>query len=223
MWTFPTVLAAGLAGVAAGIPATALAFSVRAEGAVRMPAQWWLGRPASPWVVAGMSALTGTVAATVCFRLAPSFALPAYWLFGVLAVTLTVVDLRHRRLPHILTGALWISTALGQAAESLASGHILPFAVAAAAGAGATALALGVALALPGQLGFGDVSLSGAIAMSLGWLGVEVAAFGLVAGIVIQALVALFQVVRTHDRLYHLPFGPALLVGWLIALLSPIT
>lgn len=216
-------LAAGgfaVAGALTGIPIAAVAHAVPAHGAIRVPRQWWRGAPARPAVVLAMSILTGAVAGLVASCLPLSPALPAFWLFAVLGVGLAIIDLRHHRLPHVMTGALWLACSVGTAAESLASGHVRPFAMAAAAGAAVTVLALVIALALPGQLGLGDVSLSGVIALSLGSLSLHAAVVGLVSGVTLQATLALAKVMRDRERLRHVAFGPALLLGWLVAVCS---
>ncbi|WP_435827222.1 hypothetical protein [Actinoplanes philippinensis] len=90
--------------------------------------------------------------------------------------------------------------------------------MASALGIAVGVLALAVALALPGQMGLGDVSLMGVIALTLGWLKVETAGVGLVAGVLTQAVVAIGVVIRTGNRRLKVPFGPALLAGWFLAI-----
>lgn len=209
-----------MAGALAGIPVTAIAYAVPARGSIRLPRQWWRGAPARPATVAAISILTGFTAGLVAGCLPLSRALPAFWLFAVLGVGLAITDLRRHRLPHVMTGALWIACSVGTAVESLATGHVRALVVAACAGVAVIVLALVIALALPGQLGLGDVSLAGVVAMSLGWLSLHAAAVGLVSGIMLQATLALAMVLRGHDRLYRVAFGPALFTGWLVAILN---
>ncbi|MFI1989744.1 prepilin peptidase [Actinoplanes sp. NPDC020271] len=148
----------------------------------------------------------------------PSLALPAYWLFAVVAVVLLIIDLRQRRLPHVLTSVLWFASVAGFAAESLASGESRRFIEAVIAGVVVTMLALVMAIGFPGQLGLGDVSLAGAVAMSLGWLGLPTAARGLATALIVQAFVGIFAIWRAGNRQIAVPFGPALLIGWLLAI-----
>ncbi len=206
-----------VAGAVAGIPVAAIAYSVPARGGLRVPERWWRGEPARPTTVAAVSALTGAAAGLVARSLPLSPALPALWLFAVVGIGLSISDLRRHRLPHAMTGTLWIACSVGVAAESLVTGQARSLITAALAGAAVTLLTLVIALALPGQLGLGDVNLSGVIAMSLGWLSWEAAATGLLLGIAAQAVVALVMRAQGANRHSSLPFGPALLLGWIMA------
>ena len=209
-----------VAGTLAEIPIIAVAYAVPAHGGIRVPQRWWRGAPAPPMAVIAAALLAGAVAGVVAGRLPLSPALPAFWLFAVVGVGLAVIDVRRRRLPHAMTGTLWAICGLGLVGESFASGHIHSLVTGAAAGASVVVLALLIAFALPGQLGLGDVSLSGVIALSLGGLCLSTAALGLVTGIALQACIAVTSKFRSRDLLSrsHLPFGPALLMGWLVAL-----
>ena len=209
-----------LAGALAAIPTTAIAYSLPAHGKICIPKRWWRGEPARPTTVVAASILTGATTGLIADTLSPSPILPAFWLFAVVGVGLAVTDLRRHRLPHVMTGTLWISCSGCAAAESLATGRVHSLAVAASAGAAVTALGLVIALALPGQLGLGDVSLSGVIALSLGSLSLHTATVGLLSGVTIQATFSLTKILVSRDRLSLMPFGPALLLGWLVAILD---
>ncbi len=209
------------AGALAGIPAAAVAYSAPARGSIRLPTRWWCGEPANPAALFSVSLLIGTATGVVAARLPWSPATPAYCIFAIVGVGLAIIDVRHHRLPHVLTGILWATSTAGLIVESLASGHVRALVTGTAAGACVAASALLIAFTMPGQLGLGDVSLSGVIALSLGGLSVEAAALGLLAGVALQACIALGGALRNPGRPgnSHLPFGPALLVGWFIALL----
>ncbi|GIF04639.1 prepilin peptidase [Actinoplanes siamensis] len=213
-----TVLAAGLAAGAAGVPAAALAYAASPEGPIRLSRRWWRGEPATFSAVALVAALTAATAGFVCAAVPLSPVLPAYWLFAVVAVVLLIIDLRQRRLPHVLTSVLWFAFITGFAAESLAGGEPRRFVEAVIAGAVVTMLALVTAIGFPGQLGLGDVNLAGAVAMSLGWFGPSTAVRGLVTAVIIQALVGIVSIWSTGNRQIAVPFGPALLIGWLLAI-----
>ena len=209
-----------VAGALAEIPIIAVAYAVPAHGTVRVPHRWWRGAPASPTAVIAAALLAGGAAGVVAVRLPPSPVLPAFWLFAVVGVGLAVIDIRRRRLPHAMTGTLWATCGLGLIGESFASENIHSLVTGAIAGASVVVLALLIAFALPGQLGLGDVSLAGAIALSLGGLSLSTASLGLITGTALQACVAVASELRSRDRLSrsHLPFGPALLLGWFVAL-----
>jgi leader peptidase (prepilin peptidase)/N-methyltransferase len=143
----------------------------------------------------------------------PGWWLPVPVLLAVVAVPLALADLRHLRLPDVLTlpayplfGAAVGAAALGGGGPSLA--------LRAAAGAvlfgGAHAL---VHRTSPGSLGAGDVKLSGSLGAVLG-------AAGWAALAVAAVLAALFSLaVAAGRRNSRVPHGPALLTAtWLCAL-----
>lgn len=206
----------GLAGAMAGVPVAAIAYATPTIGPVRLPVRWWIGGPARPAQLIVTAALAATAAATIGAVVSPSVILPAFWFFAVVGVGLAVIDVRCRRLPHRLTGALWASCGLSFIAATGIGGDVEPLFRAVGTGAVTTAVLLLVALAMPGQLGLGDVVLTGAVAFSLGWLGWHTAAVGVLAGLFIQAAVAVaVRLRRAVDT--AMPMGPALVAGWLLA------
>jgi hypothetical protein len=210
------VIIAGFAGALAAVPATAVAYSVPAEGAVRVPRRWWLGGPANLALLAA-TAVAGASSALIASALGASVVLPAFCLVAVLGTALAIIDLRCRRLPHALTGLLWAAAITSFGVDAIItrdSGGLVRAAVAAAT---ATGLFLLLALALPGQLGLGDVNLVGVLALTLGWIGSRTAVTGLVAGIVIQAVVGLAAMTVVRKARLQVAMGPALLIGWLLA------
>lgn len=120
-----------------------------------------------------------------------------------------------QRLPHQLTGALYASSGPCFTAAAISGEGVAPLLQATGSAIVTAAALLVVALALPGQLGLGDVALAGAIALSLGWLGVQAVIVGLLTGLVLQAAAAIaVRLRRTGNALT--PMGLALLVGWLL-------
>jgi len=81
-----------------------------------------------------------------------------------------------------------------------------------------------LALALPGHLGLGDVAFVAVLELSLGWLGLRAALYGLLATLMLAALHAVIVMIQRGTRCgLRLPLGPALLLGWLLAvLLTPL-
>ncbi|MFI9640885.1 prepilin peptidase [Micromonospora sp. NPDC051925] len=158
-------------------------------------------------------------AATIGAVASPTPALPAFWLFAVVGVGLTIVDVRCRRLPHRLTGVLWASSGLFFTVAVLTGSDVGQLIRAASAGIGTATVMLAVALALPGQLGLGDVVFAGAVAFNLGWLGWQTAVLGVVAGLLLQgAIVLVVKIRRTTNAIdTPTPMGPALAAGWFLA------
>lgn len=209
----------GLAGALAGIPLAAIAYSAPAHGNLRLPAGWWRGAPARLLTVAAVSLTTGAITAAVGSLLPTSAALPAYWLFAVLGVGLAIIDVRQHRLPHVLTGTLIFTCLTSFVIVAAMSGNPAPLLRAVIAGVIATTTLFVIALSLPGQLGLGDVTLVGAITMSLAWLSWHAAAHGLIIGLTLQGVLGFLARTRSRSRT-ALPMGPALLAGWLAAILA---
>ncbi|MFC8849929.1 MULTISPECIES: prepilin peptidase [unclassified Micromonospora] len=209
----------GLAGAMAGVPIAAVAYGAGDSGPVRLPARWWTGSPARPTEAIATALLAATAAAVTGAVIPSGMTLPAFWLFAVVGVGLAIVDVRCRRLPHRLTGSLWVSSGLFFLIASLVGSGVEPLIRAGCAGIAAAAVMLTIALALPGQLGLGDVVFIGAIAFSLGWLGWQTAMLGLLAGMLLHgAIAALARIRPTSDAKKPLtPMGPALVAGWLLA------
>jgi leader peptidase (prepilin peptidase) / N-methyltransferase len=209
---------AGLAGALAGVPATAVGYAVPAEGAVRLSGRWWIGATAPRLAVLAMAPVAGASSALVAAKIATPAVLPAFWLVAVLGTALAVADIRRQRLPHALVGVLWAACASGFTAYAIIEqdlGRMVRAGIGAAAIAG---LLLVLALALPGQLGLGDVNLAGVLAFSLAWLGLRSLITGLAAGLILQAIVGLVAITLGRAARHKIAMGPALLVGWLLAI-----
>ncbi|WP_091546947.1 prepilin peptidase [Modestobacter sp. DSM 44400] len=157
---------------------------------------------------------TALLLALVALGLGPVPELPAFLVFAVVAVLLTVVDLRHRLLPdRVVLPSLALGVVLLSAAAAGTGGWgDLARAI---LGAGVLFVVfLALALASPGGLGMGDVKLAALLGLHLGWLGWGAVLAGAVAGFVVQAVVALVLLAaRRVRRDTELPFGPAMLVG----------
>ncbi|MET7949413.1 prepilin peptidase [Micromonospora sp. NPDC005324] len=205
----------GISGAIVGVPLAAVAYGVQASGPVRIPERWWLGGAARPRVVIATAVCTGVAAAIVGAVMPPTVGLVSYAIFAVLGVGLAIIDVRCRRLPHCLTGALWTSSGLYFAVAALSNGEIGPLGRATAAGIVTVTGMLVIALSLPGQLGLGDVAFAGAITFNLGWLSWSAAGLGLFTGLILHGVFA--TTLKHWSAGYALtPMGPSLMVGWLL-------
>jgi leader peptidase (prepilin peptidase)/N-methyltransferase len=183
---------------------------------------WGSGRPLRPATrVPWPEVVTGGVFALLAARFAGSWALPAYLVFCAAGVLLALIDLRHRLLPNrVVVPALGAGVVLLLGAALL--GGDWP-ALARACGAAAVLFAVFLVLALlaPAGLAMGDVKLAAVLGLHLGWVGWPGVVLGTAAGFVVQAAAALVLLAaRRVGRKGELPFGPAMLVGALIALLA---
>jgi leader peptidase (prepilin peptidase)/N-methyltransferase len=85
---------------------------------------------------------------------------------------------------------------------------------------GACLLGYGLVCVL-GSLGFGDVKLGGLLGLALGWISWPAVVFGVLAGLSLGAVHAVILVItRRNDRWSPVPFGPAMLLGALWAVLA---
>jgi leader peptidase (prepilin peptidase)/N-methyltransferase len=205
-------LASGVAGAVIGVPLAGLGSAVPDHGGIKFPARWWLGGAAPVTWRLTVPAVGGLVAGVVAARTGWSLALPAFMLAAVVGVALAVVDVRVRRLPYVFTVPMYAVCLACFGAESIVNGHYWPFVRSILACATTFAAFLMLALVFAGQLGLGDVVLTGWLAMSLGWLGWDRVGVGLLAELILQALVgAVSWTRRRAGGRQMLPMGPALL------------
>lgn len=201
----------GSGGLAAGAVGRLLLARLR-RGVVLRP---------GPCEAAG-AVLMGAVGALWHAGAVPGWWLPVPLAVTALAVPLTVVDLRHRRLPDALTlPAYAVFGAVLAAVAWLRSDT----AVLTAASAGAAAFLVAhaaVAVAAPGSLGWGDVKLSGSLGGVLGAVGwTALLAAALFAAVVTLVLAVVGRVARIREWRGGVPHGPGMLAAtWLVAVVG---
>lgn len=159
--------------------------------------------------------------AAIGWRIGATWALPGFLLFGWLLLVVAVIDIHTRRIPNrltypltptllvLLTAAALLEGTPGVALRTLLGGIV------------AFALLLMLALINPRGMGMGDVKLAAFIGIGLGYLGWGHVWLGLFAGFLGGGVIAgLLVVLRLRSRKDHIPFGPWLSLGALIALLA---
>lgn len=177
-------------------------------------------------VVVAIAAGIAAVGAMTVAALGTTAILPAALIFTAAAIPLIVVDVRSRRLPHrivlpAIAASVVVQTIVAwhTANPSLITGAILGGLV---AGGGM----LIVYLVAPDSLGFGDVTFSTLIGVTLGSLGLARVGLGLGLGFMVGAVIA-GPAVLLRRRLMAggpspapttIPFGPALAAGSWLAL-----
>jgi leader peptidase (prepilin peptidase)/N-methyltransferase len=169
--------------------------------------------------------LTVAAACVACGLLAvvlgPVAVLPVFVAAALLGVLLAAIDLSCKRLPdELVLPALWASVALLALVawvsrdwrSALRAGE-------AAATLGAVLLVLAI---LPGAgLGYGDVKLAILLGLYLGWLGWgAVLLGGLLPWLLNGPVVIVLLLTGRISRKSTVPFGPALLGGALLAVVS---
>jgi len=188
------------AGAAAGATAQTLLTRLRRGATVHKG--WCAGLVAALWALAGWRTETGHL---------PWWWLPIPLVAAWFAVALTVVDLKHRRLPNALTFAAYPATALTTVFAATQSGwQVVTGALLGGAALGTTYLA--IHLLYPTAMGGGDVKLSGsqgAVLGAVGWPAVLVGTT--LAALLTLALNALAP--KRHRTRWRtgIPHGPALL------------
>ena len=154
-------------------------------------------------------------------RIGLTWALPAFLLFGWMLLVVTVIDLHTRRIPNRLTYPLTPALLVLLAVAAVLGGA--PGAALRAFLGGLVAFGLLLVLALinPRGMGMGDVKLAAFIGIGLGYLGWGHVWLGLFAGFVGGGVIAaVLLVLGLRGRKDHIPFGPWLALGALVALLA---
>ncbi|MFH1329284.1 MAG: prepilin peptidase [Actinomycetota bacterium] len=168
-----------------------------------------------PLVEAG----TAAVFAALAFLIGASWALPAYWWAGGVAIALTLTDVDVRRIPDRILGPGVAVTAVLLTAGAFGDGEPMALGRALAGGAAYFTLLLAVAPAARGGFGFGDVKLGFLLGMILAYRSWEVLAVGAFAAFAVGGLVAVgLLLARRVKRKDAIPFGPAMVVGAGVAL-----
>jgi leader peptidase (prepilin peptidase)/N-methyltransferase len=166
------------------------------------------------WRYPLVEAAAGGLLVLVWVRYAPQQSWPALAsgvLFSLSLLAVFFIDLDHQIVPNAIT---YPGLAAGVVLAAL-QGKIVP-AVLAAAGAGAFFLL--VAVASRGGMGGGDVKLAAMMGAFLGWPGIAV---GLLGGFIVGAVAGLVLIAAgKRSRTDAIPFGPALAVGGVVALLA---
>lgn len=156
--------------------------------------------------------------------LLPLLPLLIVWL--VVGIVLTVIDLREHRLPNAITlpmlivvpVGLVVADVLNDSTAAMDSGWS-----GAALGALVWLVALGLiwVLSRGRGMGLGDVKLSPSLGATLGWLSLETALIGLALSFILGGVVsAVLLITKRVHRRTAIPFGPFLLLGSLVAVVT---
>lgn len=165
---------------------------------------------------AAVTAVAVACCAAIVARFGWGLLLPALFFLVLLAVPLTVIDIREHRLPDRLTLPAY-PVALALLAIQNAPAQLLHAILGLAGG---FVFYLLLAVIYPAGIGFGDVKLAGVLGLYLGWFGARAFLTGLAGGFVLAAVfgVALIAAGRA-TRKTQVPFGPFMLAGAVGAIL----
>jgi leader peptidase (prepilin peptidase) / N-methyltransferase len=158
------------------------------------------------------------VAAGLRFGL--DWALPAYLVFIAALVAVTFIDLEHYIIPNrVVYPTIFLSLPLLTLAAAVQDewGNLERALIGAVLAWG---FLLIVHLISPRGMGFGDVRLSFVLGLFLGWLDLEHVFLGLFLGFLFGSISGLvLMAVRRRGRKDHIPFGPFLAAGAVVAVL----
>ena len=208
-----------LAGAAVGLVTAPYLARLVATAPDKENRRWWIGTTPTPavlgWtavVAAGLGALGGAAAGWTAL-------LPAFLALAVAGAPLIVIDVQCHRLPNRIVLPLFVIEAL-LLTLAAAIGHDWSRLLRAAEGAAAVyAVLFALAFASPRSFGMGDVKLGGLLGGYLGWFGWIDVYYGIFAGFLLGALLAIgLLATRRASMKTAVPFGPMLIVGPLVVL-----
>jgi leader peptidase (prepilin peptidase)/N-methyltransferase len=151
--------------------------------------------------------------------------LPAYLYLGAVGGALTLIDLDVHRLPDLLVLPSYPIAFVLLLVPTVVLGQWGGLLRAVLAGAVLYVLYLLMALFSPGGggLGFGDVKLAGVLGLLLGWLGWGTLVFSFMAAWLVGGVVGVALILtRRADRKSNIAFGPAMILGALVAVMFPV-
>ena len=172
------------------------------------------------WTATGAAVVAGSVGAV----LGANWSLPVWVYLSVVGVVLGFVDWRTKLLPYRIVAPSYAVVALLLVLATAAIQEREPLVRAGIAWAVTFAVFFLLNLVHPAGMGYGDVRLSGLLAMALGWLGWVQLAVGVYSGFLLGAVVGGgLALARVIDRKSY-PFGPFMLAGaWLGVVTGPLT
>lgn len=164
------------------------------------------------------TALAGAISwGLLAWAVPVSFFLASCLFLASAGVLLSVIDLKVLRLPNPIVLVCLGVTLVLLAAQALATGDWSSYWRALLGGAVAFGAYFLFAL-LPGApMGFGDVKLAGVLGLTLGFAGWSAVIVGLILPFLVNGPFAVVAFARRGRKAVS-PFGPALLAGWLIAI-----
>lgn len=147
---------------------------------------------------------------------------PTYTYLAILSIALTVIDIRHKVLPNVLTLTAYpivlVLLTIPAALEDQWNAWLR-----ATAGSAVT-LAIFTALAMfsSGSFGMGDAKLAGVLALPLTWTSWTNTVAAMAGAFVLSALVSVILVALGRANRHSLiPFGPFLIAAtWLVIAIS---
>ena len=166
-------------------------------------------------------AVTMALFAGAALRFDGDWVVPAYLVFFLCLVSITVIDFRLQIIPNrIVYPTIFASVPL-LALAAMADGDWDRFGHAIMGATLAWAALLVIHLISPSGMGFGDVRLSFVLGLFLGWIGLSHVFTGLFLGVLfICAVGIVLAVLRLKSLQEHIAFGPFLAAGSTLAVFA---
>lgn len=157
----------------------------------------------------------------MALRFGASWELPAYLVLSAALLALSIIDLDTFLLPNRIVYPLSVAMVALLAVPAVVDGEGDAFGRALLGGLAAFGFFLGVHLVAPRGMGFGDVKLSFSLGVSLGWLSWGHVFLGLFLGFLLGAVIGVALIATgIRTRKDHVPFGPFLAAGTILAVLA---
>ena len=208
-----------LLGVPGGLLANLLVERIPDRQRLR-PFPPWRSLADSPLDVAVIAA-TAALFAGAALRFDGEWVVPAYLVFFVCLVSVTVIDFQRQIIPnYIVYPTIFVSIPL-LALAALAGGDWDSFGRALMGGTLAWLALLVIHLISPAGMGFGDVRLAFVLGMFLGWVDLAHVLTGLFLGVLLISAVGLvLAALRLRSLQEHIAFGPFLAAGSILAVFA---
>lgn len=159
--------------------------------------------------------------AGTALRFGADWVVPAYLVFFVCLVSITVIDSERQIIPnHIVYPTIFTSIPL-LALAALAGGEWDRFGHALMGATLAWLALLVIHLISPAGMGFGDVRLAFVLGLFLGWIDLSHVLAGLFLGVALIAVIGvLLAILRLKSLQEHIAFGPFLAAGSTLAVFA---
>jgi len=166
---------------------------------------------------------TALVLGALGARIGPGLVLAAAAWLAICAVPLTSIDVAVHRLPDRLTVPAYLGTAAFLAAAAAVDGEPGELVRALAGGAVLAGCYLALFVISPSGMGLGDSKMSASLGTVLAWFGWNTLLVGAAAGFILGAIyAAILLALRRAARGHHMPFGPFMIAGSYLVMLSDV-
>lgn len=165
--------------------------------------------------------LLAFTAAVVGARFGFAWALPAYVVFFLALVTISIIDIKNYLIPNrIIYPALFTGAAL-LLLSAIVQGNVEQFGIALVGMVAAWLFFFITWVIYPAGMGFGDVRLAALIGLFAGWMQLGTVVIAIMLGLLLASIVGVILIaLRRKSRKDPVPFGPFLAAGAAIAILA---